>query len=78
MDARFVLYKDRKGGKGEWRWRLKAENGETIADSAEGYIAKEDALHGIELVKTLSQKVPTVEVLGLRGTYIFKTLVGNK
>jgi uncharacterized protein YegP (UPF0339 family) len=31
---RIEVYKDLKG---EWRWRIKARNGEIIADSAEGY-----------------------------------------
>ncbi len=36
----------------EYRWRLRAANGEIIADSSEGYKAKDSCLHGIELVKT--------------------------
>ena len=31
------FYKD---GKGEWRWRLRARNGRTVADSGEGYKRK--------------------------------------
>ncbi|BCM86546.1 YegP family protein [Methylobacterium indicum] len=45
---RFELYRD---GKGEWRWRLRAENGEVVADSGEGYVRREDCEHGIALVK---------------------------
>lgn len=30
----FQIYKDANA---EWRWRLKAANGKTIADSGEGY-----------------------------------------
>lgn len=44
----FYIYKDRIG---EWRWYLKASNGLKIADSAEGYKAKESCLAGIALVK---------------------------
>ncbi len=33
---RFELYRD---GKGEWRWRLRAENGEVVADSGEAMSA---------------------------------------
>ena len=29
---------------GEWRWNRKAENGEIIADSAEGYVDKGHAM----------------------------------
>ncbi|HEY8562826.1 MAG TPA: DUF1508 domain-containing protein [Pyrinomonadaceae bacterium] len=31
---KFEIYQDEKG---EWRWRLRAANGETIATSGEGY-----------------------------------------
>jgi uncharacterized protein YegP (UPF0339 family) len=33
------FYKDLAG---EWRWRLKSQNGNTIMDSSEGYANKED------------------------------------
>jgi uncharacterized protein YegP (UPF0339 family) len=45
----FQLYRDRSN---EWRWRLKAQNGRIIADSAEGYINKNDCLNAIRLVKS--------------------------
>ncbi|HLM67659.1 MAG TPA: DUF1508 domain-containing protein [Longimicrobium sp.] len=44
----YCTYKDAKG---EWRWRLKAANGEIIADSGEGYKNKSDCEAGIQLVK---------------------------
>ena len=44
---KFELYTDKAG---EYRFRLKARNGEVIATS-EGYKAKESALNGIESVK---------------------------
>lgn len=44
----FELYQDSAG---EWRWRLVAENGNIIADSAEGYSSKQGAKRGIESVK---------------------------
>lgn len=45
-----------------WRWRLVAANGETIADSAEGYYDKTDCRHGIELVKGTGALTPVTEV----------------
>ncbi|HST57039.1 MAG TPA: DUF1508 domain-containing protein, partial [Longimicrobium sp.] len=45
---KYCTYKDSKG---EWRWRLKAKNGDIIADSGEGYKNKSDCLAGIALVK---------------------------
>lgn len=47
--ATFEIYKDKSG---QFRWRLKAANGKIIADSGEGYVAKSDCQHGIELVKS--------------------------
>ncbi len=44
---KFELYTDKAG---EFRFRLKATNGEIIAVS-EGYVAKPSALNGIESVK---------------------------
>ena len=46
--SKFQLYKDRKG---EYRWRLRARNGEIIADSNEGYSSKASCKHGIDLVR---------------------------
>lgn len=46
---KFELFKDAKR---EWRWRLIADNNkDVIADSGEGYVAKADAVNGINLVK---------------------------
>ena len=47
MAAKFELYKDKAG---EFRFRLKAGNGETIL-TGEGYSSKDGALNGIESVK---------------------------
>jgi uncharacterized protein YegP (UPF0339 family) len=47
--ATFEIYKDKAK---QFRWRLKASNGKIIADSGEGYVAKADCQHGIDLVKS--------------------------
>ena len=47
MAGQFVITKDKKG---EFRFVLKAGNGEIIAQS-EGYAAKASALNGIESVR---------------------------
>ena len=44
----FEIYKDRKE---EFRWRLKAANGNIMATSGEGYKAKEDCKKGIESIQ---------------------------
>ena len=46
--AKFELFKDRKG---EWRWNLRHNNGNIIADSAEGYSSKAKAKQGMESVR---------------------------
>lgn len=49
MAGKFELYQDARG---EYRWRLKAANGQTIATGGEGYTSKAGCLNGIESVKT--------------------------
>ncbi len=57
MTATFELYEDSAG---DYRWRLRHENGNIIADSGEGYASKQKARQGIESVKTNAQEA-TVE-----------------
>jgi uncharacterized protein len=45
---KFFLYKNSQN---EWRWNLKANNGEIIANSTEGYVHKTDARHAIDLIR---------------------------
>jgi uncharacterized protein YegP (UPF0339 family) len=45
---KFEVYKDKAG---EFRWRLKAANGEILAVPGQGYKAKADAKNGIEVVQ---------------------------
>jgi uncharacterized protein YegP (UPF0339 family) len=47
----FVVYRDSRG---EWRWTLFAANSRKIADGAEGYVNKSDALSGIRLVASIA------------------------
>ena len=54
----FALYKDVAG---YWRWTLYAANNRKVADSAEGYNNKQDALHGIGLVKSTNAATPVYE-----------------
>ncbi|MEL7561581.1 HVO_2922 family protein [Dehalogenimonas sp. 4OHTPN] len=48
MATKFELFQDKAG---EYRWRLRHQNGNIIADSAEGYTSKSSAINGIESVK---------------------------
>ena len=54
----FEVYLDKAG---EYRFRLKARNGEVIATS-EGYKAKASCLNGIESVKKNAPDAPTEEI----------------
>ncbi|HNV47595.1 MAG TPA: YegP family protein [Spirochaetota bacterium] len=58
MAAKFEVYKD---GKGEYRFRLKAANGEIIA-VGEGYSNKQGCLNGIESIKKNAPIAEIVEV----------------
>ena len=57
-NPKFEVYLD-KGG--EFRFRLKAKNGEIIAAS-EGYKAKASSLNGIKSVKKNAPDAPTVKI----------------
>lgn len=54
---KFEVYLDKAG---EYRFRLKARNGEVIATS-EGYAAKAGCLNGIESVKKNAPEAPIVK-----------------
>ena len=47
MTATLEIYKDKRGN---WRWRLRANNGKIIAASTEGYQNKCDMWDNAELV----------------------------
>jgi hypothetical protein len=44
----FEMYKDARG---EFRWRLKASNGQIVATGGQGYAAKADCKHAIESIQ---------------------------
>jgi uncharacterized protein YegP (UPF0339 family) len=53
---KFEYYEDKAG---EWRWRLKHQNGNIIADSSEGYKNKQDMLDVINnLVNEIKCNIP--------------------
>lgn len=58
MAGKFELYKDKRG---EFRFRLKAGNGEVIATS-EGYSSKAGAKNGIESVRKNAPDAALVEL----------------
>ncbi len=58
MAGKFEVYKDKKG---EYRFRLKAANGEIIA-VGEGYTSKSGCLNGIESIKKNAPDAEIVEI----------------
>ncbi|MFT3797223.1 YegP family protein [Microbacterium sp.] len=58
MAGKFELWVD-KGG--DWRFNLKASNGQVIATS-QGYNAKASALNGIESVRNNAPDAEIVEI----------------
>lgn len=58
MAGKFELFVD-KGG--QWRFNLKAGNGEIIA-SSEGYTSKAGAENGIDSIRRNAPDAPIVEV----------------
>ncbi|WP_224329015.1 MULTISPECIES: DUF1508 domain-containing protein [Stenotrophomonas] len=60
---------------GDWRWRLRADNGRIIATSGEGYRNRDDCLHGIELVTSTS--VATIVYDESQGRVLGRTILGG-
>jgi len=58
MSGKFEVYKDKAG---EFRFRLKASNGQVIA-SGQGYKTRESCLHGIESVRKNATNATIVEL----------------
>lgn len=61
---KFEIYRSRS----EWRWRLKARNGEPIA-SGEGYKNKTDCIAAIDLIRSLKTRVAEVVEVEARDPY---------
>jgi uncharacterized protein YegP (UPF0339 family) len=57
--VKFEVYEDAKK---EYRWKLKAANGQVVAGSGEGYKAKADAEKAVEAVKAGAATAEVVEV----------------
>ena len=68
----FQVYRDRGE---QFRWRLRAGNHRTIADCGEGYVQKDDCLHGIELVRGGTGEVETYQDAG--GGYRWRLRAAN-
>lgn len=58
---RFEVYRD-SGRNREYRWRLLAGNGQTIANSAEGYRNRRDCRHAIDIIQAGARDAQVEEV----------------
>ena len=56
--ATFEVYKDKRG---EYRWRLRAQNSQILATSGDGYARKRSCLNAIESVKKAAADAPVQE-----------------
>jgi len=56
--GKFEIYKDPQG---QFRWRLRAPNGEIIAHG-EAYVTKQGCQDGINAVKKYAQTAPVVDL----------------
>ncbi len=56
--ATFTMFEDKAG---EWRWNLRHQNGNIIADSAEGYSSKAKARQGLDSVRENTPGAPITE-----------------
>lgn len=70
--SRFEVYRDSVN---EYRWRLKADNNEIIADSSEGYVAKNDCLGGLQVLKDMAGSFQTYS--DARGEYRWRFRANN-
>jgi len=61
---KFEYYQDEVG---EWRWTLRARNGEIVADGAEGYASKANVVRALKGLyrgmKTLTSKPLTLKLV---------------
>ena len=56
----FEIYQDKAG---EWRWRLRASNGNLLAVTEEGYVSKENVIRALDSVRrNVAEATDHVEV----------------
>jgi len=69
----FQIYRDSSA---EYRWRLRAANNETMADSAEGYKRKSRAVAAVQKIKTMDRDGP--DFLVSKAMVILDILLGSE
>ena len=56
--AQFEVYRDNSD---DYRWRLRADNGNIVADSGQGYSRRTDCENGIEHVREQAEDADLVD-----------------
>jgi uncharacterized protein YegP (UPF0339 family) len=56
--AGFEIYQDNAG---QWRWRLRATNGQLLANGGEGFASRSNVLRSIRAVKKAAEKGQVIE-----------------
>lgn len=64
--TQYTVYQDTKK---EWRWNLKATNGQIIAASSEGYVNKSDAERGVALAVSTNSATPVEDTTVSQAVY---------
>ena len=55
----YEIYQDKSG---EWRWRLRASNGQLVATGGEGFASKSNVIRALESVRKNAQSEGHVEI----------------
>ncbi len=74
MASQFQVYKDESGA---YRWRLLANNHETIAQSSQGYANKADAIRGAEIIREGAKSAHPEIYQDKRGEFRFRYSAPN-
>jgi uncharacterized protein YegP (UPF0339 family) len=73
-NLKFEMYQDKSK---EYRWRLKAANGEILGTSGQGYKAKADCKNGVERIKKDAEKLKFEVYQDNKGEYRWRVLATN-
>lgn len=73
-NLKFEIYQDKAK---EYRWRLKAANGEILGGSGQGYKAKADCKNGVERIKKDAEKLKFEVYQDNKGEYRWRVIATN-
>ncbi|HTK76242.1 MAG TPA: DUF1508 domain-containing protein [Gemmataceae bacterium] len=73
-NLKFEMFQDKAK---EYRWRLKAANGEILGSSGQGYKAKADCKNGVERIKKDAEKLKFEVYQDNKGEYRWRVIATN-